>query len=99
MNDDTRTPDRPDATPTYRIRVRGHVGPRLIDRLDALHARHEPDGTTTLTGPVPDQAALHGLLRRIRDLGLPLLSVARLGSEEETPRATNDDDPGATPPS
>jgi hypothetical protein len=99
MTDDDRPPVRPPATQIYTIRVRGHVGPRLTDRLDGLRPRHEPDGTTTLTGPFADQAALHGLLRRIRDLGLPLLSVAQLGPEEEALRAMNHDDPSGTEPS
>ena len=65
-----------DEAPTYRIRVQGHLGPRVTERFDTFEVRHEPDGTTTLTGQVVDQAALHGLLRRIRDLSLALLSVA-----------------------
>lgn len=97
MTDDAQGPDVPS---TYRIRVAGHVAPRLTDRLDALQASHEPDGTTTLTGAVADQAALHGLLRRIRDLGLPLLAVARLETEdEEASNATPPGDPSTTPPS
>ena len=100
MTEDRCSPDRPGATPIYTIRVEGHVGPRLSDRLTPLRARHEPDGTTALTGPVADQAALHGLLRRIRDLGLPLLSVDRRPLERaaDTNGAPNDDPDDAPPP-
>jgi hypothetical protein len=102
MTDDPPAPDAPDApgaTPIYTIRVQGHVGPRLTDRLDPLRPRHESDGTTTLTGPVADQAALHGLLRRIRDLGLPLVAVVRRAAEDAN--ATDDaqsDEADDTPP-
>jgi hypothetical protein len=73
------------AAPTYRIRLHGHLGPRLIDRFGGFSVRHEPDGTTTLTGQVADQAALHGLLRRIRDLSLPLLGVTRVAADPDEP--------------
>jgi len=100
MTDDPRTPDRPDAIPSYEIRVQGHVAPRLTERLAPLRPCREPDGTTTLTGPVADQAALHGLLRRMRDLGLALVSVARLGTPDAAPpHDATEDDPGGPPPS
>lgn len=70
---DSRVPN--DEAPTYRIRVQGHLGTRVTERFASFDVRHEADGTTTLTGQVVDQAALHGLLRRIRDLSLSLLSV------------------------
>ena len=60
---------------TYRIRVRGHLDDRWSDWLGGLAVLRRDDGTTVLVGPVVDQAALHGVLARIRDLGLPLLSV------------------------
>ncbi len=62
----------------YEIRIDGHLDRRWAARFDGLALRLEDDGTTVLTGPVTDQAALHGLLGRIRDLGLPLVSVTRL---------------------
>ena len=64
--------------PTYEIRISGHLGPRWADWFEGLTITPEDNGDTLLTGPVVDQAALHGLLRRVRDLGLPLLSVVRL---------------------
>ncbi|NTU62488.1 MAG: hypothetical protein HGB05_03595 [Chloroflexi bacterium] len=62
----------------YEIVIKGHLDPRRAGQFDDLIATAQPDGTTQLAGPVADQAALHGLLSRIRDLGLPLMSVTRI---------------------
>lgn len=62
----------------YEIRIEGHLGASLVGWFPGLTARHEVNGDTTLSGPVADQAALHGILARIRDLGLTLVSVQRL---------------------
>ena len=62
----------------YRIRVRGHLGERWSDWFDGLQISNEENGEAVLTGPVADQAALHGLLIKVRDLGLPLLAVTRV---------------------
>ena len=59
----------------YEIRVRGHLGTRWAAWFDGLTIAHDSDGTTIIHGPVADQAALHGLLQKIHDLGLPLISV------------------------
>jgi hypothetical protein len=59
----------------YEIRLKGHLEARWVKSFDGLAIRLEEDGNTLLTGPVVDQAALHGLLKKVRDLGLPLLSV------------------------
>jgi hypothetical protein len=59
----------------YQIRVTGHLGSEWIDWFDGLTITREDNGETLLSGPVVDQAALHGLLRKVRDLGLPLLAV------------------------
>lgn len=65
-------------TPTiYEIRVKGVLDATWSDWFDAMTIAPQADGTTLLTGPVRDQAALHGLLARVRDLGLCLLSVNR----------------------
>jgi hypothetical protein len=75
MHDPTTDPSQP---PVYQIRVKGRLGPQWTDWFAGLTITPGDNGDTLLTGPVVDQAALHGLLRRVRDLGLPLLSVIRL---------------------
>jgi hypothetical protein len=59
----------------YQIRLKGHLGSQWTDWFGGLTITLEEDGETLLTGPVADQAALHGLLRKVRDLALPLVSV------------------------
>ena len=63
---------------TYEIRLRGHLDMRWADRLGVSDLSHATDGTTLLSGIAADQAILHGVLQRIRDLGLPLISVRRI---------------------
>ena len=62
---------------SYEIRVKGHLEPRWADWFDGLTLTQERDGTTVLRGSVVDQAALHGVLGKVRDLGLPLIAVNR----------------------
>src|SRR5687768_9220044 len=62
----------------YEIRLKGHLDDRWADWFGGLTLVLEDNGETLLAGPVVDQAALHGLLRKVRDLGMPLLSVIRL---------------------
>ena len=64
----------------YEIRVRGHLDGRWADWFEGLTFTHESDGTTLLEGPLIDQAALHGVLNKIRDLGLPMISVRYISS-------------------
>ena len=64
----------------YQIRIQGHLGPGWSDWFEGLTILLEDDGDTLLTGPVVDQAALHGLLRKVRDLGMPLISLIRVKS-------------------
>jgi len=62
---------------SYEIRIKGHLDHRWADWFEGLTITLEDTGETLLTGPVVDQAALHGLLRKVRDLGMPLISVNR----------------------
>ena len=59
----------------YQIRIKGHLGREWADWFEGLTITALDNGETLLTGPVVDQAALHGVLRKVRDLGIPLLSV------------------------
>ena len=70
---------QPDADTWYEIRVRGHLADRWTAWFDGLHLSHEDDGTTLIRGPMADQAALHGVLERMRDIGLPLVSIVPVG--------------------
>lgn len=62
----------------YEIRLRGHLETRWAAWFDGMTLSHEPDGSTVLIGTVVDQAALHGLLQKVRDIGLPLVSINRI---------------------
>jgi hypothetical protein len=70
-----------DHTELYEIRIKGHISPGLSEWFKGLEVTQLPTGETILSGPVTDQAALHGLLASIRDLNLPLISVTRVDSE------------------
>jgi hypothetical protein len=63
----------------YEIQLTGHLDGRWAAWFDGLSLTYRSDGITVIHGPVADQAALHGLLLKVRDTGLPLVSVARLG--------------------
>lgn len=62
----------------YQIRLQGHLGRQWMDWFDGMSITLEDNGDTVLTGPVVDQAALHGVLKKVRDVGIPLLSVTRV---------------------
>ena len=70
--------DDPNLLVVYQIRLKGHLDDRWAGWFGGLNITLEDDGDTLLTGPVPDQAALFGLLRRVRDLGMQLISVNRV---------------------
>jgi hypothetical protein len=62
----------------YEIRVKGHLDARWVAWFDGMALTHDGDGTTRIHGDVVDQAALHGLLGKVRDVGLPLVSVTQV---------------------
>jgi hypothetical protein len=66
----------------YEIRLKGHLDSRWAAWFDGLSLTHDSDGTTVISGPVLDQAALHGLLHKVRDVGIPLVSVAQIDPDE-----------------
>ena len=68
----------PDELTIYQIRVKGHLGQQWTDWFGGLAITLEANGDTLLIGPVADQSALYGLLKKVRDLGMPLVSVNRL---------------------
>ena len=78
----TLNPKTDPSQPTvYQIRVKGHLGSQWQDWFGGLTVTLEDNGETLLTGPVVDQAALHGLIRKVRDLGMPLVSVYRIAQQ------------------
>ncbi len=66
------------ATPVYEIRLHGHLDARRARQFAELTMTLTPEGETLLTGPIVDQAALHGILARIRDMGMPLIEVRQV---------------------
>ena len=81
----------PDGTGWYEIRLGGRLDPRWSTRFDGMTLTARSDGTTLIAGPVVDQAALHGLLHRLRDIGLPLVSVNHVEIDQtECPPPTPD---------
>ena len=84
------SPDEQHTAGQYEIRLKGHLAARWAAWFDGLSLTHESDGTTVIHGPVVDQAALHGLLSKVRDLGLPLVAVTFC---EPEPAGVPDDRP------
>ena len=72
----------PDKPKVYQIRIKGQLGQEWADWFEGLTVTLEDDGSTLLTGIVVDQAALHGLLKKVRDLGAPLISVTQIESDQ-----------------
>jgi hypothetical protein len=81
----------------YEIRVQGHLEPRWSAWFDGLTLTPERDGTTVIHGPIIDQAALHGLLQKLRDTGLPLVSVTRVDTERPGPATGPSTEPTTGP--
>jgi len=90
MSSNRRPHAAPDAPIVYQIRIEGHLGPEWTDWFEGLTITLRDNGETLLTGPVADQAALHGLLKKMRNLGMPLLSVNRVEPGEADPSQVQD---------
>ena len=82
----------PGQTVIYQIRIKGHLSREWTDWFEGMAITLEEDGDTLLTGPVIDQAALHGLLKKVRDLGMPLVSVSPVKSSSSTTFGTGQTD-------
>jgi hypothetical protein len=83
MPDKPNPKSDPNQPMIYQIRIKGHLGHQWTDWFEGLTITLEENGETLLTGPVIDDAALHGLLKKVRDLGMPLLSVHRVEPDQE----------------
>jgi hypothetical protein len=96
MSNELEPKPDPSQPVVYQIRLKGHLGSQWTDWFGGLTITLEEDGDTLLTGPVVDQAALHGLLKKVRDLGMPLVSVSPVESYPEHNRRAG---PSTTLPS
>ena len=92
MSNELESKPTPSQTVIYQIRIKGHLGHQWTDWFDGLSITLEEDGDTLLTGPVIDQAALHGLLKKVRDLGMPLVSVSPLEHDHSSMRVAGQED-------
>ena len=72
----------PNSPMVYEIKIKGHLGRRWTAWFEGMSVTQADNGETLITGPIVDQAALHGLLRKVRDLGLPLISVSQILSDQ-----------------
>jgi hypothetical protein len=80
---DTRKPHGDSShPPVYQIRIKGHLGPGLTDWFEGLTITLQDNGETLLTGPLVDQAALYGVLKKVRDKGMPFLSVVHVKPDD-----------------
>jgi hypothetical protein len=82
MTDKINLKSDPKEPSVYQFRIKGHIGCQWTEWFGGLTITLEENGETLLTGPVVDQAAMHGLLKKVRDLGLPLISVNRIEPEQ-----------------
>jgi hypothetical protein len=91
MTDQRTTPPDPREAGRYEIRLTGRLDAHWAAWFDGLTVSDETDGTTVISGAIADQAALHGVLQRVRDLGLPLVSVTRMELAEPATTGTQAD--------
>jgi hypothetical protein len=89
MPNEQKSERGPDPSKIFQIRIQGHLSQQWMDWFEGLVITLEEDGNTLLSGPVVDQSALHGILKRIRDLGVPLLSV-NSADRDQAARADTD---------
>jgi hypothetical protein len=82
MSNELNSESHTDQLIVYQIRLKGHLSHQWANWFDGLTITLQEDGNTLLTGPVIDQAALHGLLKKVRDLGMPLISVDPVKSNQ-----------------
>ena len=87
----TTSAGQPHSSSRYEICIKGHLSSRGAARFDGMTLTARDDGTTVIEGPVVDQAALHGLLNKLGDLGLPLLSVAQVHAPHKSSLAAQGD--------
>jgi hypothetical protein len=79
----------PDVPKIFQIKIKGHLGQQWAGWFDGLTIALEEDGNTLLSGPIADQSALHGILKKIRDLGMPLLSVNTIDPDQASKADTD----------
>jgi hypothetical protein len=92
MSDDPNPTTAPGQPPVYEIRLKGHLGSQWTDWFEGLAVIPAEDGETLLTGPVADQAALYGLLKKVRNLGMPLVSVNRVQFNKTDPYHSHEEE-------
>ncbi len=85
MSNEPEPNPTPGESAIYQIRLKGHLGSQWTAWFEGLTITLEEEGDTLLTGPVIDQAALHGLLKKVRDLGMPVVSVNQVQFNETDP--------------
>ncbi len=83
MEDEQRSNPEAEQQTVYQIRIKGHLDQQRMNWFEGLTISLEEDGKTLLSGTVIDQSALHGILKKIRDLGMPLLSVNSIGQKQQ----------------
>ena len=82
MSNELEPKPNPSQPAIYQIRLKGHLGSQWTDWFEGLTITLEKDDNTLLTGPLVDQSALHGLLKKVRDLGMPLISISQVQFNE-----------------